>query len=173
MAGKVLKARQVDSHAKLLAEFLTQIDDGAVDDEVVPVDRESLRRLLDVSSKLLDERRGFDGRLAHARSHDDRLQRETSLCQRRLDRTQKSYAGVRSLLTDVGTRLASAESVMRSLASYLGVGGYNAPAVFADVFERKIRDGIDALVRVEVGRALADERESAALLEEQTTKEET
>jgi hypothetical protein len=34
---------------------------------------------------------------------------------------------------------------LRSIASSLGVGGYNAPAVDAKVFEDKIRSGIDLL----------------------------
>ena len=42
---------------------------------------------------------------------------------------------------------APAEEVLRGLASYLGVGGYNADKVDADVFDRKIRDGIDMLVK--------------------------
>lgn len=39
-------------------------------------------------------------------------------------------------------RLLAAESALRSLASWLGVGGYNAIEVDARVFERKIRDGV-------------------------------
>jgi hypothetical protein len=35
-----------------------------------------------------------------------------------------------------------AEEALRSLASWLGVGGYNAPTVDAKVFEQKIRDGV-------------------------------
>lgn len=45
-------------------------------------------------------------------------------------------------------RAEAAEATLRSLASYLGVGGYNAPIVDAEVFEKKIRDGIDYFVRV-------------------------
>lgn len=44
-------------------------------------------------------------------------------------------------------RAEAAEEVLRSLASYLSVGGYNAPMMRADMFERKIRDGIDLLLR--------------------------
>ncbi len=40
-----------------------------------------------------------------------------------------------------------AESVLRKLACWLGVGGYNAPTVDAEVFHRKIVDGIEYLVR--------------------------
>jgi len=46
-----------------------------------------------------------------------------------------------------------AESVLRSLASWLGNGGYNAETVDADVFERKIRYGVETVVRVETKRA--------------------
>lgn len=35
-----------------------------------------------------------------------------------------------------------AEMALRSLAAWLGVGGYNAPTVDAKVFEAKIRDGV-------------------------------
>lgn len=35
-----------------------------------------------------------------------------------------------------------AEEALRSLACWLGVGGYNAPAVDAKEFEAKIREGI-------------------------------
>jgi hypothetical protein len=41
-------------------------------------------------------------------------------------------------------RLIACENVLRSLASYLGCGGYNAPEVDAAVFEEKIRYGIDS-----------------------------
>lgn len=40
-----------------------------------------------------------------------------------------------------------AELALRSLASWLGAGGFNAPKVDAKVFEKKIRDGVDALLR--------------------------
>jgi hypothetical protein len=43
-------------------------------------------------------------------------------------------------------RLIACENVLRSLASYLGCGGYNAPEVDAAVFEGKIRYGIDNFV---------------------------
>ena len=42
-------------------------------------------------------------------------------------------------------RLIACEAVLRSLASYVGNGGYNAPEVDAAVFEAKIRGGIDRL----------------------------
>ena len=45
-----------------------------------------------------------------------------------------------------------AEAVLRSLASYVGAGGYNAERVDADVFERKIRWGINHLHNVTVQR---------------------
>jgi hypothetical protein len=38
-----------------------------------------------------------------------------------------------------------AQEALRSLASFLGVGGYNPPFVDAEVFEKKIRDGIEML----------------------------
>ena len=43
-------------------------------------------------------------------------------------------------------RLIHCENALRSLASWLGNGGYNAPTVEAKVFESKIRDGVEALV---------------------------
>lgn len=59
------------------------------------------------------------------------------------------------------------EGALRSLACWLGVGGYNAPSVTPEVFERKIRDGVNALVRSEAGRArgpqISDSEERALL----------
>jgi hypothetical protein len=46
----------------------------------------------------------------------------------------------------------SAEDVLRSLAAYVGNGGYNAPVVDPAVFERKIRQGIDDIIEVEANR---------------------
>lgn len=37
------------------------------------------------------------------------------------------------------------DDVLRSLAAYVGNGGYNAEKVDADVFEAKVRDGVDAI----------------------------
>lgn len=39
-------------------------------------------------------------------------------------------------------RLIDCENALRSLACWLGVGGYNAPTVDAKVFEEKIRNGV-------------------------------
>lgn len=41
---------------------------------------------------------------------------------------------------------SEAQAALRSLACWLGVGGYNAPTVDAKVFEQKIRDGVAMLV---------------------------
>ena len=40
-----------------------------------------------------------------------------------------------------------AEQVLRKLACWLGVGGYNAPKVDAEVFHRKIVDGVEMLLK--------------------------
>lgn len=48
------------------------------------------------------------------------------------------------------------DDVLRSLASWLGNGGYNAPTVDPAVFEAKIRDGVDNMLRVEINRALSN-----------------
>lgn len=40
-----------------------------------------------------------------------------------------------------------AETVLRKLACWLGVGGYNAPTVDAELFHRKIVDGVQSLLR--------------------------
>ena len=53
-------------------------------------------------------------------------------------------------------KLAAAEDVLRAMASYVGNGGYNADTVDPKVFEAKIREGIDSIIRVEVNRALSD-----------------
>jgi hypothetical protein len=50
-----------------------------------------------------------------------------------------------------------AEGVLRALASWLGVGGFNAPTVDANLFHHKIVSGIESLI--------ADKRPSAALSE--------
>lgn len=49
-------------------------------------------------------------------------------------------------------RAEAAEDALRSLASYVGNGGYNAPTVDAKEFRLKIVDGIDTLVSVETKR---------------------
>ncbi len=49
-------------------------------------------------------------------------------------------------------RAEAAEDALRSLASWLAAGGYNATHVDADVFEQKIRDGVDMLLKSEVAR---------------------
>jgi hypothetical protein len=38
-----------------------------------------------------------------------------------------------------------AEEALRALACWLGVGGYNAPTVDAEVFKRKIMEGVNML----------------------------
>lgn len=43
-------------------------------------------------------------------------------------------------------RAEKAEDVLRSLASFVGAGGYNADKVDADVFEEKIRWGIGEIM---------------------------
>lgn len=43
-------------------------------------------------------------------------------------------------------RAEKAEEVLRSLASFVGAGGYNADKVDADVFEQKIRWGIGQIM---------------------------
>lgn len=53
-------------------------------------------------------------------------------------------------------KLGDAEGALRAMASYVGNGGYNAGTVDPKVFEAKIREGIDFIIRVEVNRALSD-----------------
>ena len=43
-------------------------------------------------------------------------------------------------------RAEKAEESLRSLASYVGAGGYNADTVDAEVFEQKIRWGIGEIM---------------------------
>ena len=50
-----------------------------------------------------------------------------------------------------------AEEVLRKLACWLGVGGYNAPTVDADVFHRKIVDGVESLLAVAARQPSAPE----------------
>ncbi len=49
--------------------------------------------------------------------------------------------------TKLRERAEACEDVLRSLASWLGNGGYNVDMVDPDVFEEKIRDGIDSLIK--------------------------
>lgn len=44
-------------------------------------------------------------------------------------------------------RLIECEDVLRSLASWLGAGGYNAPTVDPKVFEEKIRWGVEEAIK--------------------------
>lgn len=57
-----------------------------------------------------------------------------------------------------------AQEALRSLACYLGVGGYNAPNVDAKIFEQKIRHGIDELIKVERNGIEAERDEAMAML---------
>lgn len=65
---------------------------------------------------------------------------------------------------DVQNRLEACEDVLRGLASYVGNGGYNAPRVDPDVFDAKIRDGIDRLSDP-LERLIADLREDRVKLQ--------
>ncbi len=49
--------------------------------------------------------------------------------------------------------IAPLEDALRSLASWLGVGGYNAPTVDAKEFEAKIREGVELVLTAERERA--------------------
>lgn len=63
-----------------------------------------------------------------------------------------SHELLRDRLATAERERDDAEDALRSLASYLSVGGYNAPTVDASVFESKIREGIGALgVKLEEG----------------------
>lgn len=67
-------------------------------------------------------------------------------------------------------RAEKAEGVLRSLASFVGAGGYNADKVDADVFEQKIRWGIGQIMErlekaeAELAKAREHEREWCAQL---------
>lgn len=56
-----------------------------------------------------------------------------------------------------------AEEVLRKLACWLGVGGYNAPTVDADVFHRKIVDGVESLLAVAARQPSAPEPSAPTL----------
>ena len=72
-------------------------------------------------------------------------QPEAPMQQPRIDPMQNP---MRPTLTKLGPADEHpAESVLRKLACWLGVGGYNAPTVDAEVFHRVIVDGIEYLVR--------------------------
>ena len=60
---------------------------------------------------------------------------------------------------ELAQKLEKAEGVLRSLAGFVGAGGYNADKVDADVFEQKIRWGIGQIME----RAGAAEAELAKL----------
>lgn len=72
-----------------------------------------------------------------------------------------------ALLKIVHEERDAAHEVLRSLACWLSVGGYNAEEVDAKSFEKKIREGVDTLVRVETARArgpqISDSEEKALL----------
>ena len=56
-------------------------------------------------------------------------------------------------LRERAQQAAKCEDALRSLAAYVGAGGYNAESVDAKVFEEKVTWGIDHIVRVESGRS--------------------
>ena len=59
-----------------------------------------------------------------------------------LDEKIRAHLQQRPLPVREGTDETPAEDALRSLACWLGVGGYNAPTVDAKVFEAKIREGV-------------------------------
>lgn len=68
-------------------------------------------------------------------------------------------------------RLIACERALRSLASWLSVGGFNAPTVDAKVFEEKIRWGVEHLLQATPPAQAADSvlEDAARLLESQHT----
>lgn len=65
-----------------------------------------------------------------------------------LGSSERAIAACKEAQRIAGAAIASrdaANDALRSLASFVGAGGYNASTVDAAAFERKIRDGIDAL----------------------------
>lgn len=66
------------------------------------------------------------------------------------------YGMLRAQVKALTAERDEAQDTLRRLASWLGNGGFNAPTVDAKEFESKIRDGIDAIIKVEVNRALSD-----------------
>lgn len=55
-------------------------------------------------------------------------------------------------------RVDELEEVLRSLACWISVGGYNAETVDAAEFEKRIRDGVATMIRVESERVVKAER---------------
>lgn len=68
----------------------------------------------------------------------------------------------RSVRHKLSEDLQKCEDVLRSLASWLGAGGYNADRVDPAVFEQKIRDGVDMLLTQVKGPVLLPERRDEA-----------
>lgn len=50
-------------------------------------------------------------------------------------------------MTNLEEKVEALEEVLRRLASFVGNGGYNADEVDPAIFEEKIRDGIDYLIK--------------------------
>lgn len=65
---------------------------------------------------------------------------------------------------DIQNRLEACEDVLRGLAAYVGNGGYNATSVDPEVFDAKIRDGIDRL-SAPLEQLVADLREDRVKLQ--------
>ena len=59
---------------------------------------------------------------------------------------RRNIADAKKEMQRQAERAESYADAMRSLASYVGAGGYNADVVDADVFEAKIRWGIDEIM---------------------------
>lgn len=79
-----------------------------------------------------------------------RLKTANKSCDFNADRVNELAWGIVKLQGE----LAASHGVLRSLACWLSVGGYNAEIVDPKLFEKKIREGIDTLVKVETERAL-------------------
>lgn len=73
-----------------------------------------------------------------------------------LSSLRSALATAQATIQQQARELEEAHETLRSLASWVGNGGYNAPSVDAKQFEAKIRDGVGHLISVEVNRALSD-----------------
>lgn len=77
-------------------------------------------------------------------------------------------ADARAINEQMLAKVDDAHEALRSLASRVGNGGYNAPEVDPVAFEAKVSDGIDSLMRVEreLGRKEGAESERLAVVAE-------
>lgn len=84
-----------------------------------------------------------------------RAQDELSIQRENTESDRAYIASLENRVASLTAENEAAHDALRSLASFVGAGGYNAPKVDAKLFEEKIRWGLDHIIKVERGNGPA------------------